>query len=67
MKSVELRQFSNDREPVHERPYVAPSFRQLSPQEAKELLLRDPANASDSVVQAMLAQIDKILATTGSK
>lgn len=42
------------------RAYVAPAVTRVSPQEAKELLLRN-ADASDPAVRQMLDRIEEIL------
>jgi len=47
------------------KPYLAPGFKRLSPEAAKELLLRH-ADAGDPEVQHMLDCIDELLGEKGS-
>jgi hypothetical protein len=56
MKSGDL----SRQEQHRRRSYVAPGFARVSPQEAKELLLRD-GGTSDPAVREMLDRIEKIL------
>lgn len=66
MKSADLaRSLGGRQEQRGARPYVAPRVTRLSPQEAKELLLRS-GDTSDPVVHQMLDRIDKIVARGAS-
>ena len=47
------------------KPYLAPGFKRLSPEAAKELLLRH-ADAGDRKVQHMLDCVDELLGENGS-